>query len=191
MRMSKSSRIFQAAVDVFSEKGFDKATMDDIATRANVAKGTIYYHFKSKEDLFLFLVQEGMELLKEAVQKKITPEMSGKEKIAVTIHEQLAFFSVYKDFCIILLREAWGEHERQKRFRRLLRDYTKYIESFIRQGMEEKEFQVGDPEMVAWAIFGSLSIPALHVILGGQTIDVEKMEELLHPFIFQGLTRFS
>ncbi|WP_353963340.1 helix-turn-helix domain-containing protein [Tepidibacillus marianensis] len=44
--------MFDAAIDVFSEYGFEKAKMDLIAEKANVAKGTIYYHFKSKEEIF-------------------------------------------------------------------------------------------------------------------------------------------
>jgi TetR/AcrR family transcriptional regulator len=189
VRMSKTDKIFQAAIDVFSEKGFDKATMDDIAAKAHVAKGTIYYHFKSKEELFHFLVQEGMDRLQETVQQKVTPDMSGKEKLSVAIREQLSFFSEYRDFCIILLQEAFGELERQKKFRRLLRNFTKQIESFILQGMEEGDIHAYDPEMAAWSIFGSLAIPALHVLLAGDPLDVERINAQIHSFVFQGIQR--
>ena len=47
--------IFEAAIKVFSECGYNGAIMDDIASRAGVAKGTLYYHFASKEEIFKFV----------------------------------------------------------------------------------------------------------------------------------------
>ena len=46
------SRICDAAVELFSQKGYDLTSMDEIATVANVAKGTLYYQFKSKGAIF-------------------------------------------------------------------------------------------------------------------------------------------
>ena len=51
--MSKTKQgILNSAIKVFSTKGYDGATMDDVAIVGGVAKGTLYYHFKSKEELF-------------------------------------------------------------------------------------------------------------------------------------------
>jgi len=47
----KKQRIFDAALEVFTERGFEQATMDEIAAASDVAKGTLYLYFKSKEDL--------------------------------------------------------------------------------------------------------------------------------------------
>jgi len=47
----KKQRIFDAALEVFTERGFEQATMDEIAAASDVAKGTLYRYFKSKEDL--------------------------------------------------------------------------------------------------------------------------------------------
>ena len=107
MQESKTHAIFNAAVDVFSERGFEKATMDEIAAKAKVAKGTIYYHFKSKEDLFVFLVEEGTRLLGDSVLSKLPTEASAAEQLRVIVREQLAFFQEYRDFCIIILLKCW------------------------------------------------------------------------------------
>ena len=48
--------IYNASIDIFSRCGYTGASMDDIAVSAGVAKGTLYYHFKSKEELFLSLI---------------------------------------------------------------------------------------------------------------------------------------
>lgn len=189
MRKNKTSLIFQAAIDVFSEKGFDKATMDDIAARANVAKGTIYYHFKSKEELFLFLVEEGVELLREGVEMKIQPEMTPTQKLELIIREQIQFFGQYRDFCVILLRESWGGEERQLEFRKMIRAYMVVIGEVIREGITKGEFEEVNADYAAAGIFGMISISALHILLGKAPYDEDALYETMKHMAFQGLVR--
>lgn len=187
MRKDKTSLIFQAAIDVFSERGFDRATMDDIAARANVAKGTIYYHFKSKEELFLFLVEEGIDLLRESVNEQIRPDMKGKEKLETALRQQIRFFGEYSDFCIILLREAWGGEQRQKEFRKMLSGYTKLIEQFIVQAMEEGDFAKTNPESAAWTVFGGTSIASLHLLLSKREYKADELSGQVTAILLEGL----
>ncbi|MDF2714328.1 MAG: transcriptional regulator, TetR family protein, partial [Paenibacillus sp.] len=46
------NKVLQAAIGVFAEQGYHQASMDDIALKADVAKGTLYYHFSGKSELF-------------------------------------------------------------------------------------------------------------------------------------------
>ena len=48
--------IFEAAINVFATSGYNGSTVDEIASKANVAKGTLYYNFKSKEEIFNFVI---------------------------------------------------------------------------------------------------------------------------------------
>jgi TetR/AcrR family transcriptional regulator len=189
MRKSKTSLIFQAAIDIFSEKGFDKATMDDIAARANVAKGTIYYHFKSKEELFLFLVEEGVELLHEGVESKLTDEMTPVEKLELIVREQLHFFGQYSDFCVILLREAWGGEERQLEFRKMIRSYMYLIEKVLREGIETGDFHPVNPEYASAGLFGLISITALHILLGNDEYDADNLFQDIKRLAFNGILK--
>jgi TetR/AcrR family transcriptional regulator len=191
MRKSKMSLIFQAAIDVFSEKGFDKATMDDIAARANVAKGTIYYHFKSKEELFLFLVEEGVELLRDAVESKLQPQMSPKDKLELIVREQINFFGQYRDFCVILLREAWGGEERQLEFRKMIRSYMYLIENVVREGIETGDFQDVNAENAGSGIFGMISISALHILLGQSDYDEDALYRDVNRMLFSGILKHA
>ncbi len=54
-------QILDAALDVFAEKGFHAATMEEIAARAGITKGTIYLYFEGKEELFLAMVRNGLQ----------------------------------------------------------------------------------------------------------------------------------
>ncbi len=179
--------IFQAAIDAFSERGFERATMDEIAAKANVAKGTIYYHFKSKEDLFVFLVEEGTELLRETVLSKVQSQTTATAKLTTVIHEQLQFFQDYKDFCIIILREAFGEEKRQQDFRRMLVQYVTSIQHIIEEGVETGEFHTDQAEPVAWSVFGAISITALHHLFANDHFNLVSLSPHLEKVLITGL----
>ena len=70
-RQAKLQAILDAALDVFSDKGFADARLDDVAARAGVAKGTIYLYFPSKEALFEALVHTGIAIPIETVEQKV------------------------------------------------------------------------------------------------------------------------
>src|SRR5690348_15012627 len=54
----RRAQMFRAALEVCAEKGFHETTVDEIAARAGLSKGSLYYHFRSKEDLFLSALEE-------------------------------------------------------------------------------------------------------------------------------------
>jgi AcrR family transcriptional regulator len=70
-RQAKLQTILDAALDVFAQKGFAEARLEDVAARAGVAKGTIYLYFASKQALFEALVHSGIAAPIEAMESKV------------------------------------------------------------------------------------------------------------------------
>ena len=69
--MNRTKRkIFETSMRLFSEKGYDATSIEEITAVVGVAKGTLYYHFSSKEEIFNFLVEEGIKLLQNSVDIK-------------------------------------------------------------------------------------------------------------------------
>ena len=69
--MNKTKRkIFETSMKLFAKKGYDATSVEDITATVGVAKGTLYYHFSSKEEIFNFLVIEGIKLLQNSVDIK-------------------------------------------------------------------------------------------------------------------------
>ena len=60
-------KIIKAAIDAFSKNGFDRTRMDDVAKTADLSKGTIYLHFKSKEDLFYAICENNLAEAKQQI----------------------------------------------------------------------------------------------------------------------------
>nr|WP_235603336.1 TetR/AcrR family transcriptional regulator [Thermoanaerobacter sp. YS13] len=81
-------KIFKAAIKTFSKSGFYKTTMEEIAENAGVAKGTLYYHFKSKDDILEFLIDEGIKILKQEAIEEIGKLNNAVEKLRKIIFVQ-------------------------------------------------------------------------------------------------------
>lgn len=69
-------QILSAATQLFPTKGFESTSVDDIVERANVVKGTFYYHFKSKDDLLLALRQSSLTTNADHVAKLLAQGLS-------------------------------------------------------------------------------------------------------------------
>jgi AcrR family transcriptional regulator len=70
-RQAKLERILDAALDVFAERGFSDARLDEVAARAGVAKGTIYLYVPSKQALFEALIRSGIAVPIEAIEQRV------------------------------------------------------------------------------------------------------------------------
>ena len=69
--MNKTKRkIFETSMKLFAQKGYDATSIEEITANVGVAKGTLYYHFSSKEEIFEFLIGEGVKLLKNSIEIK-------------------------------------------------------------------------------------------------------------------------
>ena len=84
--MNKTKRkIFETSMKLFAEKGYDATSIEEITSVVGVAKGTLYYHFSSKEEIFNFLIEEGMKLLKNSIEIKTTKLDNSIDKLKAII----------------------------------------------------------------------------------------------------------
>lgn len=86
-------KLLDAARAVFAEKGLDLTTIDDITSRADVGKGTFYYHFKTKERLIRSLLKEVMDELAATIQSRCADSADLKTLLDTLIGAHIEFFS--------------------------------------------------------------------------------------------------
>lgn len=101
-------RILESAYDVFAEKGFYHATVDEIAEKAGVGKGTVYRHFDSKDNLFRAVVQEKLDDLVGSVREGFRHDDDVLKGIRRAVGNYLRFFETHKRFYRILIFEQQG-----------------------------------------------------------------------------------
>ncbi|HEV8493617.1 MAG TPA: TetR family transcriptional regulator, partial [Candidatus Angelobacter sp.] len=99
-------RIYEAAMELFREKGFEQTTMRDIAAKAGVALGGAYYYFSSKEAIVLAFYHEMQEGSHEAVLESMAGEKKLKERIRCVLEKRFELLAPNRKFCDALFRHA-------------------------------------------------------------------------------------
>lgn len=138
--MNKTKRkIFETAIKLFAEKGYDATSIEEITSVVGVAKGTLYYHFSSKEEIFNYLVIEGMKLLQNSIIIKTEKLDNSVDKLKAIILIQVKVLYKYDKFITFLLTQIWGTEARNSKFREYVFDYIKEIEKILDDGMKKGE----------------------------------------------------
>lgn len=98
-------RILQSALDEFSENGFHQATIDSIAERAGIAKGTVYRYFKTKDELFNALKEDTMSEFVELAKREVTRDADVLHILESVIKIYLGFFEKNSAFFKVIVQE--------------------------------------------------------------------------------------
>ncbi len=148
--MNKTKRrIFEISMKLFAEKGYDATSIEEITAVVGVAKGTLYYHFSSKEEIFTFLIEEGMKLLQNSIEIKTSKRNSCLDKLKAIILIQIKIIVKYQNIISILLSQIWGNETRNINCRNLVLKYIKSIEKIVEEGIKNNEIKNTNPEVLA------------------------------------------
>ena len=104
--------IIDAAERIFFTKGVEHSTMDDVATEAELSKGTLYLYFKSKEDIQFAIFMRGAEIMESMMRYRIALKKTGYEKLlelAQTTVEYAALHKNYFEFFMIFQSSKLNE----------------------------------------------------------------------------------
>jgi len=99
-------KIYEAAMELFREKGFEETTMRDIAAKAGVALGGTYYYYSSKDAIVLAFYREMQETSTPLVDEVLGHKNKLKERIRAVLDERLKLLAPNRKFCAALFRHA-------------------------------------------------------------------------------------
>lgn len=186
--MNKTKKgIFEAAIKIFSKNGYKGATMDEIALEAGVAKGTLYYHFKSKEEIFRFIIIEGIGVLTDEISEVANIDNNPEENLRKICKTQLTVLYRNKDFFKVLMSQLWGKEIRQIELREHLQKYIRNIEVYIKDAMDKGFIKKGDSYFIAYTFFGSLVSAAIYELVN-QDKEIDEVVNDLIEYTFHGLS---
>lgn len=154
----KKQAIMNAALAVITEKGYHPATIDEIAEKAGVGKGTIYLYFESKLALVSELIDSVTRAHLNEMEKRIAQVQGAKEKLLVLADVEFDFWRRHAPLAQIL---ASGEmvgmaHELRDQMRAARERYVRLIQSVIEEGQRQGVFAPSiDAALAAAIIFGA------------------------------------
>jgi len=157
--MANLEDIIAAAAKVFQTKGYHAATVQDIADAVGILKGSLYHHFKSKEDLLYLIVKEPIARLYERMTDIAASELPASEKLRRAIRAQLEAFDQHHPHLFVYLRER---DEMKRRFREQFKlspkQYERCWQQILREGMKSGEFRPDlDVQVVSYGLLGMLN----------------------------------
>ncbi|MFJ8075904.1 TetR/AcrR family transcriptional regulator [Streptomyces sp. NPDC096176] len=166
-RRATRAKLYEAAVTLIAEQGFSATTVDEIAERAGVAKGTVYYNFKSKTELFEELLRFGVGLLTASLQQAAdeTAERGGSriEALDAMIRAGLVFIDRYPAFTQLYVAELWRTNRAWQSTLLVVRQQAvAVVETVLREGVEAGELSEEiDVPLTAAALVGMVLVAAL------------------------------
>jgi AcrR family transcriptional regulator len=159
-------KILVVAARLFGKYGFQKTTVDEIAKTAHKAKGSVYYYYKSKEDLFLAVVTQEINVLKSALTRVIVDSQDATGMIRNYLLNRMT-----------LMKDAVNYHESLKAdfvddfgfLSDCLADFTRFeielMKAVLDRGVRENAFQIRDTQATAQVIIlamKAIEIPFYH-----------------------------
>ena len=188
--MDKKAKILKAAIKIFAKEGFQDASVDEIVKIAEVAKGTFYYYFKSKDDLFLALIGTGTDTLSERMIEESDRYSNPVKKVEAIIASQYKFFGANQDLCLVLLSEIWRLESKWRQKYSTKRDqYVKALKQAIEFGQKDNIFdQKIDAKMASIAIFGMVATSALDYLASNKKLS-GKIKNTITKIAINGLLK--
>lgn len=144
------TRITEAAIKLFSNRGYNKASVDDICAEAGISKGAFYHHFESKQTLFLSLLDGWLQTIDSAIEA--SKDMTAPETF-MKMTEAFPYIFETAGEGLPMFLEFWLQASRDQTIWEAgiapYRRYHRYFTSLIKKGVEEGSFVDVDPELTS------------------------------------------
>ncbi|MFK0228921.1 TetR/AcrR family transcriptional regulator [Streptomyces sp. NPDC090303] len=166
-RQATRTKLYEAAVTLIAEQGFSATTVDEIAERAGVAKGTVYYNFKSKTELFEELLRHGVALLtaslRTAAEETAASGGSRVDALDAMIRAGLVFIDRYPAFTQLYVAELWRTNRAWNSTLLVVRqEAVAVVEGVLREAVGAGELSEEiDVQLTAAALVGMVLVAAL------------------------------
>ncbi|WP_174733069.1 TetR/AcrR family transcriptional regulator [Mesobacillus harenae] len=154
----KKLDILRSAAAVLAEKGYQGTTMEEIAARLLMTKGSMYYYFKNKDDLLYHCHQMIMEISLERIEQVVNSDLNPVEKLRSAIKGHILLATSEKSMFMVvgIPKQNFSDTEFQEMLK-LRKSYSQFIDRIIVEGIDNQVFDSVDVRMVRMIILGALN----------------------------------
>ena len=149
------SDIISAAAQIFRVKGYQAASMQDIADAVHLQKASLYHHVESKQEILLTILNQALDLLIADMQAVLASDLPSDEKLREAIRVYVSRLAEDPDLAAVLLLEHRSlEPELLERHIRRRDRYERLWRDLVRQGVEDGCFRELDEKITSFALLG-------------------------------------
>jgi AcrR family transcriptional regulator len=193
LRDERRAQLVTAARDVFGQKGYHAATVDDITRAAGVAKGTFYLYFDEKREVYYDLVRSFLQHVKDigaSVAREVHTPAEFFARCEQAARELMRVFLEHHKLARLTYRESMSlDPELERLLRDFYRDLARVEADNIRVGIELGIFRSVDPMICAYAHIGMVERVALALLHEASPPEPRVVVRELLSIAFEGLRK--
>jgi AcrR family transcriptional regulator len=191
-RGTARERLLDAAAQVFAERGYRAASVEDIASAAGVTKGAVYWSFESKEDLFFALMEERVDRRARELMG-VTEHAPREIETAPLISRGISSIVDEQQALVLLIQEYWAVAVRDEELRERYVQRQRALRDHLAHALEARHRTTGVPlaisaELLATGIIGLATGLAQERIADPEAVPEDLLGELL-SLLYDGLVR--
>ncbi len=176
-KRKKRERIIQAAIKLLSEKGYASTKIKDIARDAQVADGTVYTYFKSKEDLMMKALTESLHNKLIEVKKTTAKEPDARAKILKFFDIHAVVFTQNPEIAKFLVEDIRQIKEYYNKYPgySIFDEYREYMIEIYKEGADKGRFRDVSAEAFALTVIGAMDFVLTQWVLKKHQFDLRTM----------------
>lgn len=196
---AKKNEIIFAAMKVFSSKGIAKAKMADIASEANIGKGTVYEYFRSKEEIFATAFNSMFADMGTRTQEALEGTDDPLKKLTIIVELTLDYYMQDGGEFAGIMMDFWAEGIRTKNedmmhiinLKYVYSEYRAMISLIINDGIKKGVFKKVDANSFSAMTIAMLDGIFLQIIMEPKIIDIKKIKMTIIETLFSGLLKIN
>jgi AcrR family transcriptional regulator len=157
MTLQQADRMLDAASRLFAARHFHKVRMEDIAAEAGVGKGTLYRYFRTKDDLYLKLLERAAGQYLDRLRRAAGSAAGARARLVAVVDAIVAYFDE-QPHLLELIQRAEVERGRGAGFpwQHVRVEVFQLVSGLLTEGRKRGEFAVADPEIALMLLLGGL-----------------------------------
>ncbi len=188
-REAQRQQALLAAARVFARKGYEAATMDDIAREFGVSKGVLYYQFRSKQELIVETRRAASGRSADRLEEIIGQDLPSAERMRLALRDLIAMNFDELARHVILTSLRFGlDQEHVNEVRKVERRYEGLLISLVREGIDDGSFVSSEPRLTALTLISAAMAPANWFRPGGNLSEGQIIDGLTKQLL-RSITR--
>ncbi len=184
----RQHRILDAALRIFSRRGYRDASVDDIAQGSHTSKGGVYFHFPNKESIFLALLDRTTARLLERIETAMAAQEDPIARADAALLTVLRTFANHRALARLFMVEALGAgREFHQRMSEIRSEFAAIIQRQLDDAVRQGIIQPLDTEVAGRAWFGALNEVITNWVFTGQPQRLEDAFQALRPLLMQSV----
>ena len=194
LKEKRQAQIINSALAIALEKGFENSRMDDIVDHSKLSKGTIYYYYKSKKDLYLSLVDFWFIEYSTGILSTLDKKESASDQL-IALFSYFIYQYKKSPSTFELMIEFWRmsrlDNDFNYKLQKIYTQFLDYIAEIILTGIDNEEFKDVDPKITALSILINIEGIKWFSVFENSNVEAHEYMETITKFILKGLKKNS